>query len=83
MQFQADLLSVPVIRPVITELTALGAAYLAGLAVGFWANEQEILSYWKAEKEFSPVLPKEKIQKNYLRWQKAVDVTQSWEEKNV
>ncbi len=83
MQFQADLLSVPVIRPVITELTALGAAYLAGLAVGFWADQNEILSYWQAEKEFTPLLPKEKIQKNYLKWQKAVDVTQQWEENNL
>src|SRR5205085_539992 len=56
MQFQADLLNVPVIRPVVTELTALGAAYLAGLAVGFWTDQKEILSYWQAEKEFTPSL---------------------------
>ncbi len=83
MQFQADLLGVPVIRPVVTELTALGAAYLAGLAVGFWTGEKEILSYWQSEKEFTPSLPREKIHKHYLKWQKAVEVTQQWEENNL
>lgn len=83
LQFQADLLDVPVIRSTATELTAIGAAYLAGLAIGFWKNKQEILSYWKAEKEFTPSQPREKIQKNYLKWQKAVDVTQQWEENNL
>lgn len=83
MQFQADLLGVPVVRPTETELTALGAAYLAGLAVGFWKDQKEILSYWNAEKEFTPHLPKEKIQKHYLKWQKAVEITQQWEESNL
>ncbi len=82
MQFQADLLNVPVIRPVITELTALGAAYLAGLAVGFWSDENEILSYWQAEKEFTPSLTVEKIHANYMKWQKAVEITQQWDESN-
>lgn len=83
MQFQADLLNVPVVRPAITELTALGTAYLAGLAVGFWKDQQEILSYWQAERQFIPTLLRDKIQKHYLRWQKAVEITQQWEENNL
>jgi glycerol kinase len=80
LQFQSDLLDVPVIRSTSTELTAVGVAYLAGLAVGFWKNTQEILLHWKAEKEFKASVPREKMQKNYLKWQKAVQVSQQWEE---
>jgi glycerol kinase len=83
LQFQADLLDVPVIRSTATELTAIGAAYLAGLAVGFWKNKQEILSHWKAEKGFTPSQPRDKVQKSYLKWQKAVEITQYWEENNI
>lgn len=81
MQFQADLLHVPVIRPQVTELTALGAAYLAGLALGFWKNTSELVSYWKLDKKFSPIAPVERSQKLYSKWLKAVEITQDWEEK--
>ena len=57
MQFQADLLGVPVVRPAVTETTALGAAYLAGLAVGFWGSEEEIARQWQAERRFEPSMP--------------------------
>ncbi len=83
LQFQADLLDVPVIRSTAKELTAIGAAYLAGLAVGFWKNQQEVLSHWQVDKEFIPSQPREKVQKNYLKWQKAVEIAQQWEENNL
>lgn len=81
MQFQSDLLGVPVIRPQITELTALGAAYLAGLAIGFWKNQTEIASHWKEDKTFTPAMEKEKAQKLYLQWCKAVETAEHWEER--
>ncbi|MBD0302529.1 MAG: glycerol kinase, partial [Tolypothrix sp. T3-bin4] len=56
MQFQADILGVPVVRPKITETTALGAAYLAGLAVGYWESEAEIVQHWQVEKRFEPTM---------------------------
>jgi glycerol kinase len=83
LQFQADLLHVPVIRPDVTELTALGAAYLAGLAIGFWKNQEEILSYWKADKIFQPQKSEEEMNRLYIKWQKAVDVSRAWEEKSL
>jgi glycerol kinase len=82
MQFQANLLRVPVIRPTISELTAVGAAFLAGLAVGFWKNEKDIQSFWEPEHEFIPEEKSEETQSNYLKWQKAVNVTQQWEDSN-
>lgn len=81
MQFQADLLQAPVIRPATTELTALGAAYLAGLALGFWKDTKEIESYWKIDKEFTPTSTPDKSSKLYTKWLKAVEITQLWEEK--
>jgi glycerol kinase len=71
-QFQADILGVPVVRPVITETTALGAAYLAGLAVGFWKNEKEIASQWQVEKRFEPKMKKSERERLYDGWQAAV-----------
>jgi glycerol kinase len=81
MQFQADVLGVPTVRPQMTESTALGAAFLAGLAVNFWKNEQEIASYWKSERDFLPQMGTEKVQKLRTRWKKAVECAQLWEEK--
>jgi len=81
MQFQADLLQAPVIRPATAELTALGAAYLAGLALGFWKDTKEIESYWKVDKEFTPTSTPDKSSKLYAKWLKAVEITQLWEEK--
>jgi glycerol kinase len=71
-QFQADILGVPVVRPVITETTALGAAYLAGLAVGFWKNEREIAAQWQVEKRFEPRMKKGERERLYEGWKEAV-----------
>jgi glycerol kinase len=71
-QFQADILGVPVVRPVITETTALGAAYLAGLAVGFWKSEREIASQWQVEKRFEPKMKKGERERLYEGWKEAV-----------
>ncbi len=71
-QFQADILGIPVVRPEITETTALGAAYLAGLAVGFWKSEKEIAQQWKVEKRFDPIMKKSEREQLYAGWQTAV-----------
>lgn len=78
MQFQSDLLNVPVERPVISETTALGAAYLAGLAVGFWQSKDEIAEMWKTDKEFDPVMGFEESEQLYSGWQKAVKAAQAF-----
>jgi glycerol kinase len=80
MQFQADILGVPVHRPKVTETTALGAAYLAGLAVGFWANQDEIAAKWQMDKEFSPSMSPEQRAKLYRGWKRAVERALKWEE---
>ena len=80
MQFQADLLGVPVIRPSITETTALGAAYAAGLAVGFWASMDELRQYWSVDKTWQPRMDDETRQKGIRCWQKAVQRTLDWVE---
>jgi glycerol kinase len=71
-QFQADILGIPVVRPVITETTALGAAYLAGLGTGFWKSEKEIATQWKEEKRFEPKIKKSERDRLYAGWQQAV-----------
>ena len=76
MQFQADLLNVGVERPEINETTALGAAYLAGLAVGFWSSKDEIANRWKLEEKFEPKMEEKQREKLYKGWQKAVEATQ-------
>ncbi|SUM32857.1 glycerol kinase [Staphylococcus gallinarum] len=76
MQFQSDLLNVGVERPEINETTALGAAYLAGLAVGFWDSKDEIANRWKLEKEFKPDMEEKEREKLYKGWKKAVEATQ-------
>ena len=75
MQFQSDMLSANVERPVVQETTALGAAYLAGLAVGFWKDKSEIAEQWKIEKTFKPTFSEEKRDELYAGWQKAVEAT--------
>ncbi|WP_186670961.1 glycerol kinase GlpK [Sporosarcina sp. BP05] len=72
MQFQADLLNVPVERPMISETTALGAAYLAGLAVGFWTNRSEITAHWNLDRPFEPEMEQKQREDLYAGWQKAV-----------
>ncbi len=78
MQFQADLIGAPLRRPECVETTALGAAYLAGLAVGYWADKNEIVNSWKTEKEFLPQMSEEKKQKELEGWKKAVSSSFGW-----
>jgi len=78
MQFQADILQAKVVRPGITETTALGAAYLAGLATGYWQNLEEIASQWKMEKSFSPKLEQEQRQQWINGWNRAVNAAKAW-----
>lgn len=78
MQFQSDLLDVQVVRPSCIETTALGAAYLAGLAAGFWKDAEEIRQNWKQEREFSPSVEPEKREDLLKGWQKAVRCTFQW-----
>lgn len=78
MQFQANLLNCKVIRPTIVETTALGAAYLAGLAVGYWNSIEEIAHLWQAEKEFNPAGDQEEIKKGIQNWQRAIYAAQAW-----
>jgi glycerol kinase len=78
MQFQADLLNCKVIRPRIVETTALGAAYLAGLAVGYWNNVEEIQKQWQTERDFIPVKDAAVVQEAMDGWKRAVAATQSW-----
>ena len=78
MQFQADILGVPVLRPRVTETTALGAAYLAGLAVGFWQSEDELAAHWQLERCFEPQMPREKVQQLRGNWERAVERSRGW-----
>ncbi len=80
MQFQADVLGVPVLRPIEKETTALGAAYLAGLAVGFWKEQNELIKIQEIEKEFECEIEKEVASKNYAKWQRAIERAKGWEE---
>ncbi len=79
MQFQADILGVPVQRPAVTETTALGAAYLAGLASGFWSSQEEIAKQWAVEKTFEPQMVSEKRDALYAGWKRAVERARGWE----
>ena len=79
MQFQADVLGVPVVRPEVTETTALGAAYLAGLAVGFWKSQEEITQQWAMEQTFTPELPDEERDALLGGWNRALDRARGWE----
>jgi glycerol kinase len=78
MQFQCDILQVPVIRPKVYETTALGAAYLAGLAVGYWDGIDELQKQWQADKIFIPTMPVENVQKLTHGWQRAVKASIAW-----
>jgi len=79
LQFQADILGVPVVRPAVTESTALGAAYLAGLAVGFWNTRQEIASQWRVERRFEPRMSRAQALALRQRWTHAVQRAKGWE----
>jgi glycerol kinase len=78
MQFQADILGVRVIRPVISETTALGAAYAAGLAVQFWSDEKEIRHNWAADRQWDPMMDPQRREELYAQWRKAVTRTLGW-----
>lgn len=80
MQFQADILNTPVIRPKVTETTALGAAYAAGLATGYWKGTDELQRNWGADRTFTPSMPKETRSQLYASWQKAVSRSLGWKE---
>ncbi|KQR27760.1 glycerol kinase GlpK [Deinococcus sp. Leaf326] len=82
MQFQADILGVPVVRPKVTETTALGAAYLAGLAVGFWQSEQEIAAQWQEERRFEPQMEAAERERLMRRWKQAVERSRAWAEED-
>jgi glycerol kinase len=78
MQLQSDLLDVPIQRPAVTETTALGAAYLAGLAVGFWSDQDEVAAQWQAGATFVPVMPAQERDALYAGWRRAVERAQGW-----
>jgi glycerol kinase len=78
MQMQADLLGVPVVRPRVLESTALGAAGLAGLAVGFWSSQDELASHWQAERRFEPAWSAERREARMTRWKQAVEHSKGW-----
>ena len=78
MQLQADILGVPVQRPAVIETTALGAAYLAGLAVGYWSGLDEIAAQWRVDAEFTPALPAAERDALYAGWQRAVERARDW-----
>ena len=80
MQFQADILGVPVIRPTVAETTSLGAAYAAGLAVGFWEKMEDLRANWGKDKEWQPMMPAAEREKLYNGWRKAVTRTLNWVE---
>ena len=80
MQFQSDILGVPVDRPMVTETTAMGAAFLAGLAVGFWKDKAEIAAKWNVDRTFKPAMDATLREKKYAGWQRAVERSRKWEE---
>jgi glycerol kinase len=78
MQCQADLLGVPVVRPAVTETTALGAAYLAGLAVGFWSSPGQVADQWRVDRRFEPAMSRAQAARLRERWQEAVTRSRGW-----
>lgn len=83
MQFQSDILNTQVVRPEVTETTALGAAYLAGLAVGYWNSIDELQQYWQKDKAFAPSMNDEKRNELQKNWKKAVRAAQAWTTEDV
>jgi len=78
MQFQADVLGVPVVRPKVLETTALGAAYLAGLATGFWNSPDDIRANWRIDRRFDPQMPHARATELRAGWNKAVERAKAW-----
>ncbi|KJK34382.1 glycerol kinase [Lentzea aerocolonigenes] len=83
MQFQADVLDVPVVRPVVAETTALGAAYAAGLAVGYWSSLDELRANWAEDKRWTPELDADEREREYRNWKKAVTKSFDWVDSDV
>ncbi|WP_372720527.1 glycerol kinase GlpK [Novipirellula sp.] len=81
MQFQADIMQIPVVRPKVLETTALGAAYLAGLASGFWKDLDDIADVWQTERVFTPSMPPEEAKHRRNRWADALGRARSWEQR--
>ncbi len=81
MQFQADILGIPVVRPAVTETTALGAAYLAGISVGFWRGIEEVVGLPREEQRFEPRMPRSRAQSLRERWNQALSRSKAWEAK--
>jgi glycerol kinase len=79
MQFQADLLGVPVVRPEVLETTALGAAYLAGLATGVWKNREDIAKHWKASRSFDPKMKRDEAERRMGEWRRALERAKNWQ----
>jgi glycerol kinase len=77
-QFQADILGISIVRPKITEMTALGAAYLAGLGVGFWESQEEIARQWEVDNIYTPSMSRDRAEELYSGWKKAVDRSRAW-----
>ena len=80
MQFQADILGVSVVRPKVAETTALGAAYLAGLAVGYWQNAAELVQNWQVDRRFEPTMSNDRRSDLLDTWRRAIDRAKGWEE---
>jgi glycerol kinase len=80
LQFQADMLGINIRRPMLTETTALGAAYLAGLAVGYWQSREELLANWQLDREFTAQMSEEERERRYSRWKRAVERSRNWAE---
>ena len=78
MQTQADIINAPVLRPQCVETTAMGAAYLAGLAVGYWKNKEEVIQNWAIDQTFHPVIVEEEREKRIKGWNKAVKYAYGW-----
>ena len=82
MQFQADVLGVPVVRPAVSETTALGAAFAAGLAVGFWADQDELRERWREDRRWEPEMDELERERGYAQWKKAVTRSFDWVEQD-
>jgi glycerol kinase len=78
MQIQSDTIMKRVVRPVITETTALGAAYMAGLAVGYWESIESLQKQWQVERAFEPVAAREAMEEKIRNWKRAVERSKNW-----
>jgi glycerol kinase len=83
MQFQADILRIPVVRPAIIETTALGAAYAAGLATGVWPDRDALRSQWREGKRWEPQMPQDEVDRRVRLWRKAVTKSLDWVDEDV